>query len=1028
MEHESAPPTPESFDSQSAQRGGGIKRNKVIRACDDCRKKKVRCDGGQPCERCRKSLSECVYSKVTPKRGPPKQYVETLEPRLRTLERVLDMLELEETRDSFKHDPTVIKQSIPFQDMLHDWQHGSTDFIPNDPTPSASSSSSLISSSYQTVASAGTNPDGMAVSTTGQGHYVKDWVTRVDRISAGYDSSGCGLLSDVHPEYQPDLHSHPIATTVHMELIQMYFEHVHPYLPILHRNTFHQQLQTSPSVLLLNAMYAVASRWHTKTDSGDPVGWKFYQTAFMLLDMYSDVPRLSTVQALILLVKYHEHVRRPGYLSRTRLFFQLIVRMCNDLGLQKELPRGLQANLSELEQRRRTFWAVYAYDVMMSTEQGSQPHFNHEECTVDEPNLLPDEAQSEDQETVLHFGWMVRIARAQGAVLHFLRHKYAPSHPQPGIKEEEQFSILQEHLEVLGTRMKSFLRSPSICFASSFVHLAFYFVTILLHRPYGHEPYHRQICASSAAAITQIVDLLLRQGWQCLVYSLRGVQQVIHCLSGAMAVHLFSNALAYERSLAMMNHLLDKAPTVEFSKNSNSPADSPVKTECEPTTSSPSVSATAAAFVKTEDPSFCPSSSRSSPLLSSPKSGRPKSRRTSAASATGKKHHGRAMSQHYVGSDMAMMMSMGGNGDTVRSRYAYAHHRLSAPMLYQQAMNHSQSSSPISEELQYDPATMYSHLQTQHRRHTISGMQYPVVRPGPSNLYAMAMRNNQQQQHQQQHQQHHQQQQQHLQQQPNQQQQDQQQHHHQYIMDSMLMDASSIPMDPVLPDAPHDSMMRLLMDPPFNSNNPWDFAPQGYMVGLDEDIVKKSKEISERYNMTCLCPQVYISPTENTTDSLDLQASCMLQWRNQTSQSDERANMTASGLLRFHPERDQNQWKADLWMSRPYIAANSWFWQLINKTNTDNTSSMAVPGIQDVQTMVNIIPVTNQTNQSIDAFYLEASEGDERVHRMDDFEALYGRWPSMNESTFNETMTKIPNLGQDRREPDLVRLNDTCSQ
>ncbi len=56
------------------------KRSKVSRACDECRRKKVKCDAvaetpDVPCTNCRKALMECLFSRVPQKRGPSKGYV-----------------------------------------------------------------------------------------------------------------------------------------------------------------------------------------------------------------------------------------------------------------------------------------------------------------------------------------------------------------------------------------------------------------------------------------------------------------------------------------------------------------------------------------------------------------------------------------------------------------------------------------------------------------------------------------------------------------------------------------------------------------------------------------------------------------------------------------------------------------------------------------------------------------------------------------------------------------------------------------
>lgn len=49
----------------------------------------MKCDGVQPCGRCKKSNAECVFAKLPPKRGPPKQYMENLENRLQRVEKAL---------------------------------------------------------------------------------------------------------------------------------------------------------------------------------------------------------------------------------------------------------------------------------------------------------------------------------------------------------------------------------------------------------------------------------------------------------------------------------------------------------------------------------------------------------------------------------------------------------------------------------------------------------------------------------------------------------------------------------------------------------------------------------------------------------------------------------------------------------------------------------------------------------------------------------------------------------------------------
>ncbi|PBP27742.1 C6 finger domain-containing protein [Diplocarpon rosae] len=67
------------------------KRSKVSRACDECRRKKIKCDAsGEPgddqCSNCKRVAVICQFSRVPMKRGPSKGYIKELADRLATIE------------------------------------------------------------------------------------------------------------------------------------------------------------------------------------------------------------------------------------------------------------------------------------------------------------------------------------------------------------------------------------------------------------------------------------------------------------------------------------------------------------------------------------------------------------------------------------------------------------------------------------------------------------------------------------------------------------------------------------------------------------------------------------------------------------------------------------------------------------------------------------------------------------------------------------------------------------------------------
>ncbi|KAG6009947.1 hypothetical protein E4U21_000718 [Claviceps maximensis] len=68
------------------------KRRRIAKACDMCRKKKIKCDGRLPaCTHCTNYKTECVFTHVEKKRSPRKgaQYIEGLENRLARMEHLL---------------------------------------------------------------------------------------------------------------------------------------------------------------------------------------------------------------------------------------------------------------------------------------------------------------------------------------------------------------------------------------------------------------------------------------------------------------------------------------------------------------------------------------------------------------------------------------------------------------------------------------------------------------------------------------------------------------------------------------------------------------------------------------------------------------------------------------------------------------------------------------------------------------------------------------------------------------------------
>ncbi|TFK88853.1 hypothetical protein K466DRAFT_53611 [Polyporus arcularius HHB13444] len=72
------------------------KKRKLQRACDHCRRKKIKCDGPEKrdnrCSRCEARKTECTYNEPHIKSSYPSSYVENLESRLERMERLMNKL------------------------------------------------------------------------------------------------------------------------------------------------------------------------------------------------------------------------------------------------------------------------------------------------------------------------------------------------------------------------------------------------------------------------------------------------------------------------------------------------------------------------------------------------------------------------------------------------------------------------------------------------------------------------------------------------------------------------------------------------------------------------------------------------------------------------------------------------------------------------------------------------------------------------------------------------------------------------
>ena len=175
-----------------------------------------------------------------------------------------------------------------------------------------------------------------------------------------------------------------------MEYFHIFFTDIHPYVPVISKPYFYQQWRSnrrSISPLILEAIFACAGRL-----SDDPAqGAQWLALASSMLsscvlriwlmqfleheDCFMDVPRLSTIQALLLLLKARESAPKRGYYWRSWMTVKKLVTMAHDLELHEhygehQAGRNCGSDPTECLIKTRLWQNIFICEMMIGGPQG----------------------------------------------------------------------------------------------------------------------------------------------------------------------------------------------------------------------------------------------------------------------------------------------------------------------------------------------------------------------------------------------------------------------------------------------------------------------------------------------------------------------------------------------------------------------------------------------------------------------------------------------------------------------------------
>ncbi|KAI0423914.1 fungal-specific transcription factor domain-containing protein [Xylaria sp. FL1042] len=342
-------------------------------ACMICRKRKLRCDGIKPsCSTCTRLGHSCAYDEVRKKSGPKRGYVKALEERLKQVE---ELLKTQEPTSSTSPEATKTPTVAAFEQVRNQQATAPPSFNVANPSMAITGDRDLDRWRFN-----GESPQGNGLDDFNFTNNMPINMNSMDP-SFTWEMIGLGLEEPLPPQETID------------ELHQIFFEKIHPSVPMIHKFRYLAAMNLAPNqrppVALRYAIWTLAC---SITDKYKDLKDLFYQRArkYVEADAIKGYGEHSITvahcQAHVLLASYEFKMM---YFPRAWMNTGAAVRLSQMIGLHRIDGNGLDVkqclppprDWTEREERRRTFWMAFCEDRYASIGTGWP-------MTVDERDIM----------------------------------------------------------------------------------------------------------------------------------------------------------------------------------------------------------------------------------------------------------------------------------------------------------------------------------------------------------------------------------------------------------------------------------------------------------------------------------------------------------------------------------------------------------------------------------------------------------------------------------------------------------------
>ncbi|RDW83576.1 putative Zn(II)2Cys6 transcription factor [Aspergillus mulundensis] len=325
-------------------------------ACEECRKRKARCDRAKPqCGSCLMTGRVCIVNHNRPRRGPKKGQIESLYSRLGRFIFVAEMRESD--RERWLTVTEVLEEQVVEQmDHIYHGDLESQEQLALTHDVRRHSSSGSSSDARHDVPFL-LSPSALDTTTTERTLLPSPFANVRPLPAQGSAYTG----SSMSPS--------PGLDIVLADLDQLYFDRVHPIAPFLHQQRHLSHLETEPPLLaracLRSAMRTVAAAMSAQFRRLADSLYVETSRVVMELDTIERTPPLEQIQAVLLLAHY-ELLRMEesrAMVTAGRCFRLIQLSRLHDTDAYGNNGGDFVAN----EEKRRTFWVAYCFDRVLSS-------------------------------------------------------------------------------------------------------------------------------------------------------------------------------------------------------------------------------------------------------------------------------------------------------------------------------------------------------------------------------------------------------------------------------------------------------------------------------------------------------------------------------------------------------------------------------------------------------------------------------------------------------------------------------------